>query len=97
MQRGLVDHRTSLKRVAVFFQCDGQALKPVGPAGIQVSPDADFVKFRLGMSFYWCRCFTHSAPRAFALTWVNLHIVGFILFFDQRILDNVVRRHHYMC
>jgi hypothetical protein len=43
MQRGLVNHRTGYKRVAAFFQRDGQAFKPVCPLRGQVACDPDFV------------------------------------------------------
>ena len=33
MQRGLIGHRAGEKGIAVLFQRDGQAVKPVGPIG----------------------------------------------------------------
>ena len=33
MQCGLVNHRSGKKRIAIVFQRDGQALKPVCPLG----------------------------------------------------------------
>jgi hypothetical protein len=41
MQRGLIDHRAGYERIAVVFQRDGQALKPVSPSVTQMSLDPD--------------------------------------------------------
>ena len=65
MQRCLIGHGSGKKRVAVFFQCDGQVLKPFGPLVIQVSFEADLVALMLVMFFVECLFVTCHAPRAF--------------------------------
>ena len=47
MQRGLVNYRAGQKRVAVLFQRDGQATKPVAPPVIKVPLEADLEKSSL--------------------------------------------------
>lgn len=43
IQRGLVDDRTMDEGRAVAVVGQGQPVKPGGPSGIEVPPDADFV------------------------------------------------------
>jgi len=43
IQSSLVSHRAGEKRIAVLFQRDGQALKPVCPLRTQMAFDPDFV------------------------------------------------------
>ncbi len=60
MQGGLISHRAAQERVAVLFQRDGQAVKPLRPAGLQVSLEADFVipiAFEVGVSIILCLMF----------------------------------------
>jgi len=50
MQRSLIDHRAGQKRIAVVFQGDGQALKPVCPLSTQMALDPDLID-------HWLICF----------------------------------------
>ncbi len=43
MQRGLIDHRAGQERVAVVFQGEGQAPKPVCPLAAQMALDSDLI------------------------------------------------------
>ena len=43
MQRGLVNYRAGQKRIAVLFQRDGQALKPVCPLMTQMALEPDLI------------------------------------------------------
>src|SRR5579859_7009241 len=51
MQRGLIRYRAGQARRAVVFARDGQAVKPGGPAVIQVSLKANFVTSRFLLIF----------------------------------------------
>jgi len=53
MQRGLVNHRTGQKRIAVLFQRDGQALKPICPRAAQMALDSDLIDHSLTWSWFW--------------------------------------------
>jgi hypothetical protein len=43
MQRGLIDHGTGQKRIAVLFQGDGKASEPVCPLPAQMALDPDLI------------------------------------------------------
>ena len=47
IQRGLIDHRASEDGCPVACVGETQAFEPVGPAGIKVSLEANFVPSRL--------------------------------------------------
>src|SRR5256885_16397031 len=47
VQRCLIGHRTGEQRLAVVFQSDGEALKPVRPMTTQVAFEPDLVDHRL--------------------------------------------------
>jgi hypothetical protein len=60
-QCSLVDNPSADQRIAVFIQCEGQAIKPTGPAAIQVSMDANFVLSILVMLLLEWVCSAHIA------------------------------------
>ena len=47
MQCGLIDHRSTQKRIAIFFQRDGQPFEPVRPLLTQMTLDPDLIDHRL--------------------------------------------------
>ena len=53
MQCGLIDHWAGQKRIAVFLQRDGQALKPVCPLLDQMAFDPDLIDHGLTWSRFW--------------------------------------------
>ena len=53
MQRGLIDYWAGYKRIAVLFQSDGQAPKPVSPLLTQMSLDPDFLDHWLIWITFW--------------------------------------------
>ena len=53
MQRGLVNHRAGQERIAVLFQRDGQALKPVCPLRTQMALEPDLIDHGLTWSRFW--------------------------------------------
>ena len=54
VQGGLIRHMSRKKRVAVLAQCDGQAVEPRRPLGVQVSLESDLVKHNV-----WGRLVNH--------------------------------------
>ena len=53
MQRGLVNHRAGEERIAVLFQRDGQAAKPVCPLRTQMALEPDLIDH--GLAWISCR------------------------------------------
>ena len=58
MQRRLIDHRTGEQRLAVVFQRDGEAIKPVCPMTTQVALEPDLVAPVDLDVFLSCLCLT---------------------------------------
>ena len=59
MQSGLVNYRASYKRIAVVFQRDGQALKPVCPLRTQMAFDPDLIDHGLTWIRFWVEFVWH--------------------------------------
>ncbi len=60
MQRGLVNHRAGEKRIAVLFQRDGQAPKPVCPLGTQMALEPDLIGHEFMGVIFWIEFVWHS-------------------------------------
>lgn len=43
MQRSLINYRSRKKRIAILLQRDRQALEPVCPLTVQLTPDPDLI------------------------------------------------------
>jgi hypothetical protein len=71
-------------------------IKPVGPPVLKVSPEADLVTFRLVMILDRCVCFTYFYTPYIILLNMKLYFAVRVLFIDQNIPMNVVRRHRHM-
>ena len=61
MQRGLIDHRAGQEGIAVVFQCDGHALKPVCPLMAQMALDPDLIDHGLTGIRFWMEFVCHAA------------------------------------
>src|SRR5690349_21134435 len=65
IQRGLIDHRARQDGCSVACMDEAHLIKLVGPAGIQVSLDANLVPSWLVTLLRCYVCFTHAAPRGY--------------------------------
>jgi hypothetical protein len=78
MQRGLIDHLPSYKRVAILFQRDGQAFEPFRPLWGQVAFDPEFVTGGVCLRWFHERKYTGRT----VLPGSNLSIVWSIVLGD---------------
>ena len=72
MQRGLIHHRAAQERVAVIFQCDVQAPKPVRPLRTQMALEPDLIDLRLTC----IRSRLRLLDDALYLSWPTLYVRG---------------------
>src|SRR5580704_6698242 len=70
MQRGLVGYRAINEGGAVVLAGEAQSVKPGGPSGMEVPPEADFVPSRAVMRAG--RYFAHLPSLQLLLGWMDL-------------------------